>query len=108
MELQLICKDDISRKDLAEWDAGARAWLQIADDAQMRRQKQLMLIIKNIHLPVNTEGSTYDRVLDAWTTALTAMERLICGQPQRVGKAPPFSALRLGTSIPTSLFLGNP
>lgn len=86
LELQLIWRDEMSRKDLAEWDAGARAWLRIADEAQTRRQKQLMLIIKNIHLPVNTDGSTYERVLDAWTSALEAMERLICGQPQRVGK----------------------
>ncbi|KAK3346926.1 hypothetical protein B0T25DRAFT_460056 [Lasiosphaeria hispida] len=107
LELLLICKDDISRKDLAEWDAGARAWLQIADEAQIRRQKQLMLIIKNIHLPVNTEGSTYDRVLDAWTTALKAMERLICGQPQRVGKGAALIGIASWHLYPDLLVLGE-
>jgi hypothetical protein len=107
MELLLICQDDISRKDLAEWDAGARAWLQIADEAQMRRQKQLMLIIKNIHLPVNTEGSTYDRVLDAWTTALKAMERLLCGQPQRVGKGASLVGIASWHLYPDLLVLGE-
>ncbi|KPM44963.1 hypothetical protein AK830_g1626 [Neonectria ditissima] len=87
LELQIVSRQEVSRNDLAEWDAGARAWLQIADDAQMRRQKQLMLIINNIHLPVNTGGSTFDRVMDAWTKALEAMEKLVGGQPQRIVKA---------------------
>ncbi|KAJ2996573.1 hypothetical protein NUW58_g934 [Xylaria curta] len=79
IELQLICREDFSRGDLAEWDSGARAWLQVADDAQMLRQKQLMLIINNIHLPVNTSRSTYDRVLDAWKASLIATENLLSG-----------------------------
>jgi hypothetical protein len=107
LELLLICKDDIPRKDLAEWDAGARAWLQIADEAQMRRQKQLMLIIKNINIPVNTEGSTYNRVLDAWTAALTAMERLIGGLPQRVGKGASLIAIASWHLFPDLLVLGK-
>lgn len=107
LELLLICKDDIPRKDLAEWDAGARAWLQIADEAQMRRQKQLMLIIKNINIPVNTEGSTYNRVLDAWTAALTAMERLISGLPQRVGKGASLIGIASWHLYPDLLVLGE-
>ncbi|KAM5346222.1 hypothetical protein ACJ41O_009227 [Fusarium nematophilum] len=62
LELHLVYPQEISRDDLAQWDSGARAWLQVADDVQLRQQKQLMLIINNIHLPVNTGGSTYDRV----------------------------------------------
>ncbi|KAM5362630.1 hypothetical protein ACJZ2D_012459 [Fusarium nematophilum] len=61
LELHLVYPQEISRDDLAQWDSGARAWLQVADDVQLRQQKQLMLIINNIHLPVNTGGSTYDR-----------------------------------------------
>ncbi|KAK4446806.1 hypothetical protein QBC34DRAFT_145493 [Podospora aff. communis PSN243] len=107
LELALICKDDISRKDLAEWDAGARAWLQVADEAQMHRQKQLMLIVKNIDLPVNTQGSTYERVLDAWITALQAMERLITGLPQRVSKGAILLGIASWHLYPDLLVLGE-
>jgi len=107
LELLLICRDEISRKDLAEWDAGARAWLQIADEAQMRRQKQLMLITKNVHLPVNTDGSTYARVVDAWTTALTVMERLFCGQPQRVARGATLMGVASWHLYPDLLVLGD-
>ncbi|KAK5652311.1 hypothetical protein OQA88_10661 [Cercophora sp. LCS_1] len=100
-------KKHISRRDLAEWDAGARAWLQIADEAQTRRQKQLMLIIKNIHLPVNTQGSTYDRVMGAWTTALNAMERLILGQPQRVANGAALVGIASWHLYPDLLVLGE-
>jgi len=107
LELVLICRDEISRQDLAEWDAGARAWLQVADEAQMLRQKQLMLIVKNIDLPVNTQGSTYDRVLDAWTTALEALERLIAGQPQRVTKGATLLGIASWHLYPDLLVLGE-
>jgi hypothetical protein len=107
VELVLICREEISRKDLAEWDASARAWLQIADGVQMRRQKQLMLITKNVHLPVNMGGSTYGRVLDAWTTALTVMERLICGQPQRVANGATIMGVSSWHLYPDLLVLGE-
>jgi hypothetical protein len=44
----------ISRSQLSEWDASARAWLRTADEAKAFNQKQLMLIIENVKdLPVS-------------------------------------------------------
>jgi len=79
----------ISRQDLSQWDSSTRAWLQVADDHQVCRQKQLMLIVNNINLPVNqgnAELSTYSRVIEAWLTALEALEKLLSGQSQRISK----------------------
>lgn len=45
----------VSRTELAQWDASARAWLQIADEAKRFEQKQLMLILNNVSLPVNRD-----------------------------------------------------
>ncbi|KAJ3568353.1 hypothetical protein NPX13_g6449 [Xylaria arbuscula] len=107
LELQLICREEFSRDDLAAWDSGARAWIQVADDAQMLRQKQLMLIINNIHLPVNTGGSTYDSVLNAWNTSLVAMESLLCGQPQRVVNGATLMGVASWHLYPDLLILGE-
>ncbi|MCJ1385801.1 hypothetical protein MMC17_008925 [Xylographa soralifera] len=75
---------NIDRHDLTLWDASARAWLQTADDAKQFQQKQLTLILDNINLPVSLGTKTYDNVLNVWTTAMLALERLLTGQPQRV------------------------
>lgn len=77
-------QQDISRSDLATWDASARAWLQSADQAKALQHKQTMLILDNASLPVNTEPETYSSVMKAWTTALEAMNNLVKGIPLRV------------------------
>ena len=85
----------ISRDQLAAWDNSARTWLRAADRVKSRQQKQLMLMVKNISIPVDTnQGNTYRSVINAWTTALTSMEKLINGAPQRVHNG----ALLLGLS----------
>jgi hypothetical protein len=50
---------DVSRHDLGQWDASAQSWLQIADEWEIERQKQLMLILNNIDLPVTQKSTTY-------------------------------------------------
>ena len=75
----------ISRDQLAAWDNSARTWLRAADQVKSLQQKQLMLIVKNISIPVDTnQGNTYRSVINAWTTALSSMEKIINGAPQRV------------------------
>lgn len=46
----------LSRAQLAEWDASARAWLQTADESKVLCQKQLMLIVENVNIPVSIES----------------------------------------------------
>jgi hypothetical protein len=43
----------LSRAQLAEWDASARAWLQTGDEAKALNQKQLMLIVEIVNIPVS-------------------------------------------------------
>lgn len=56
---------EISRMDLASWDASARAWLQSADEAKALQQKQTMLILDNANIPVNNEPDAYNSVMKA-------------------------------------------
>lgn len=76
-------KQDLTRSQLAEWDSSARAWLRAADSVKKRQQKQLMLIIDNLQTPVNRKSDTYQSVMSAWTNALTQMEGLVQGIPQK-------------------------
>ena len=52
LEATMASRIAISREQLAEWDASARAWLRAADQAMGQKQKQLMLILNNLDLPV--------------------------------------------------------
>jgi len=74
----------ITRTQLAEWDASARAWLRVADLANQRRQKQLELIVSNVTAAVNQKPSLYHSVMQAWKVALEGMECLINGMPQQM------------------------
>ncbi|KAF4632369.1 hypothetical protein G7Y89_g5758 [Cudoniella acicularis] len=80
----LAATQEISREMLAGWDASARAWVQSADEAEFRRHTQLMLILDNLHVPVNDANDLYQSVTAAWFAALQAMENLVKGVPQQV------------------------
>ncbi|TVY15702.1 hypothetical protein LARI1_G005736 [Lachnellula arida] len=80
----LAAHQDISREELASWDASARSWIQCADQAKAREQKQLMLMLDNINIPINSERDLYSSVVSAWTTALVAMNTLLKGIPQQI------------------------
>jgi len=97
----------ISRRELADWDASARAWLQIADDAKQLQQKQLLLIIKNVSLPVNEMSGTFSSVTDAWSTAMLAVEKLLSGQPQSVSKGAVLLGLASWSLYPDLLVFGE-
>jgi hypothetical protein len=109
-QLGLAASADLSRSDLAQWDASTRAWLQVADDAQLHRQKQLMLIVNNISMPVNhgtPSIDTYARVIEAWKTAVEALERLFGGQHQSVSKGSVLLGLASWHLYPDLLIFGE-
>ncbi|KAL8789433.1 MAG: hypothetical protein Q9213_001190 [Squamulea squamosa] len=91
---RVAAQQEISRADLATWDASARAWLLSADENQKFRLTQLRLIIKDSGLLVSSFGNTYDSVIDVWTTAMKTLQDLILGRPQRISKG----ALLIGLS----------
>lgn len=64
-------KQDLTRMQLAELDASARAWLEAADIVKRRQQKQLGLIIDNVRAPVNRESGLSQSVMTAWTDGMT-------------------------------------
>lgn len=76
-------RQDLSRTQLAEWDASARAWLRAADSVKNVQQTQLMLIIDNVRTPVNRKIDTYQSVMSAWTDSMAQMESLVLGIPQK-------------------------
>jgi hypothetical protein len=74
----------VTREQLAAWDASARSWLHTADSIKRLQQTQLTLIMNNIRMPVNSSNEPYESVMNAWISAMEAMERLVQGMPQRV------------------------
>ncbi len=70
---------DLSRGELAEWDASARAWLLAADRAKKLNQTQLRLIVDNLNIPVNQDMNVYSSVMHVWKTAMTMMDKLVDG-----------------------------
>ena len=75
---------NVTREQLAEWDASARAWLRTADAAKGKQQTQLRLIIENIEVAVNTTRDTYNSVMEAWTDSMNVIDRLVSGVPQSI------------------------
>lgn len=76
-------KNSLSRQQLAEWDASARAWLHAADRVKAYEQKQLVLILDNIRQHVNSAQGTFDSVIKAWQDSLTVFEALVNGVSQK-------------------------
>lgn len=60
-----VVQANLTREQLAEWDASARAWWRTADLAKNRQQTQLRLIIDNVSISVNDTANAYDSVLEA-------------------------------------------
>jgi hypothetical protein len=84
---------EVSRDELAIFDASARSWLCSADEAKMSNQKRLMLILNNINIPISSGSSTYRKVIDAWKDAMTGFEDLLSGMPQQVSNGAILRAL---------------
>ena len=61
-----------------------RAWLRTADEAKKTQQTQVMLILKNISLPIAQKAGVYSSVMEVWGKAIRTLELLIQGMPQRV------------------------
>lgn len=83
-ETAMSANIDISRNDLTQWDASARAWLQSADQAKSFQQAQLAVIAKSVRLSFSGGSSSYKDVVGSWRQALEGIERLVNGEPQEV------------------------
>ncbi|KAF5234251.1 hypothetical protein FAUST_7711 [Fusarium austroamericanum] len=102
-------RQQISREQLAQWDTSARAWLRCADEANgiKKKQTQLLLILKNIAIAVNSITDTYKSVMHAWKSAMVLVENLLLGQPQEVRDGAILLGLSAWHLYPDLLVLGN-
>jgi hypothetical protein len=78
---------EISREELAIWDASARSWLRSADQAEKIRMKQLELVTKDLGLEFPQGPSTYNKVIETWKQAMSGIEDLLKGLPQQISDA---------------------
>ncbi|KAI1816613.1 hypothetical protein GGS20DRAFT_199952 [Poronia punctata] len=84
LSLKRAADQKISRKELAEWDSSARAWLQVADRVKAAEHQRMESVLLSLSLPVDNSDDVFTSVLRAWSTAMTALDNLIKGMPQRV------------------------
>lgn len=105
--LTAAAQASITRSNLAEWDASARAWLRTADRVKNRAQQQLKLIVANMNIPVSSDMAVYSSVMAAWKSALESMEKLVSGMPQATNIGPPLLALSSWHLYPDLLAMGK-
>lgn len=89
----------LDQSTIAEWDASARSWMEVADKARSRQQKQIQLILDNLSVPVKdltrqevghasqasqTRATLYKNVISNVCEALSALNNLVEGMSQRV------------------------
>ncbi|KAF3025520.1 hypothetical protein E8E14_008809 [Neopestalotiopsis sp. 37M] len=101
-------QQEISREQIANWDASARAWLRTADAVKDKQQKQLLLIIRNLSLPVNDETTPYHSVKKAWINAVETMEKIIVGGSFDVRDGAILVALSAWHLYPNMIVYGGP
>ncbi|KAF3760934.1 hypothetical protein M406DRAFT_296428, partial [Cryphonectria parasitica EP155] len=80
-------QQEVTRKDLAEWDASARSWISFADKVKEAEHKKMEGVLQGIDLPVDNSTDVYKSVMRAWDNAMSAMGKLLQGMPQLVNGA---------------------
>lgn len=86
-------KVSLTRDQIASWHTSTHAWRLTADEANARRQNQLLLIINNLGIPVNTKLSLSESVINAWQSAMLTVDQLVAGIPQSVQTGAPLLGL---------------
>lgn len=81
---EMAIRQNISRADLAKWDASARAWLRRADQSMLRHHDQFQLIMKNVKTPFVDPGSTFEKVTRGWIRSMRVLDDLLQNVPQEV------------------------
>ena len=101
----MASQQEISREELAAFDASARSWLCSADEAKISPQKKLMLILRNINTRISRGSSTYKMVIEAWKQAMLGLEDLLGGMPQQVSNGAVLRALSSWHLFPNLIVL---
>ncbi|KAI9158181.1 hypothetical protein HJFPF1_06172 [Paramyrothecium foliicola] len=77
-------RQEITRDQLAEWDASARAWVRAADEIKRRELDSLHLIINDLNTSVGSGSDLYNNVTRVWHSSMMTMENLLNGISQSV------------------------
>lgn len=93
LEIFACREGSLTRDQIAAWHTSTHAWRLTADEANVRRRNQLLLIINNLGLPVNTRLSVSESVISAWRTAMITVDQLVAGKPQCVQTGAPLLGL---------------
>jgi hypothetical protein len=93
LEMFACREGSLTRESIAAWHTSTHAWRLTADEANARRQNQLLLIINNLGIPVNTKVSLSDSVISAWQTAMITVDQFVSGNPQSVQTGAPLLGL---------------
>jgi hypothetical protein len=96
-----------TRDQIASWHTSIQAWRQTADEANALRQNQLLLIINNLGIPVNTKLCLSDSVIDAWIAAMITVDKLVSGKPQSVQTGAPLLGLAAWHLYPNMIVYGQ-
>lgn len=103
----LAAKTPLTRQHLETWDASARAWLRVADEAMKTKQTQLLLVTNNINLSVNRHSTTYADVTQAWIRAMVAVDKLVEGMPHSIVDGAVLVAISAWHLYPDMMVLGK-
>ncbi|KAI1637271.1 hypothetical protein F4809DRAFT_605327 [Biscogniauxia mediterranea] len=81
----VVAQQEITRAELAAWDASTRSWLRRADESMALQHRQLALIADNIQVPFTTTGTTFEKVTSSLVNCMQVLEKLMGNLPQQAG-----------------------
>ncbi|RSM20642.1 hypothetical protein CDV31_000327 [Fusarium ambrosium] len=84
MKTALATQQEFTRDELAAWDNSARSWIDTAHTAMAEQRRAVLLYSDEAGAPVNSSTDPYDSAITAWKDAMSSMDSLIQGTPQRV------------------------
>ncbi|KKP01555.1 hypothetical protein THAR02_06340 [Trichoderma harzianum] len=83
MAKSLACKQEFSRSELGVWDNSARSWVQTANKTTKEQRSKALHYTDTTGLAVNKNSDPYHSVMTAWKDAMSSMDSLIMGVPQK-------------------------
>lgn len=84
MATALATQQEFTRDELAAWDNSARSWINTAHTEMAEQRRVALLYSDEAGMPVNSSTDPYNSVITAWKDAMSSMDSLIQGIPQRV------------------------
>lgn len=100
-------QQELTRDQLAKWDASARAWLRTADDMWPKQRLQFLLVADNIEIAVNSISQPYHSIIQAWVSAMETMDKVIGGEPHAIKDGSVLLGISSWHIYPDMTVLGN-